>query len=201
MSDRFPVGRATVDGKPVVTRSVTCGQCGRSEQFVDTARTSMADTVIAKRARFAGWSIARQKRKDRCPACAHPVKQPKEPKIVPVAMTPPTPAAAPPRTATVADRRRILDHLEAAYDIDRGWYRDDGSDQKSADALQVPRAWVAEVRGGMFGEDRNEARDARLLAIGALQVRLTQCERQIEEHFSKLTDAVAKLRSELGAIK
>jgi hypothetical protein len=51
------------------------------------------------------------------------------------------------------ERRRIVDALEQRY-------RKDWSDQKLADKLNLPRAWLTQIRVEQFGDyDRNEVQD------------------------------------------
>jgi len=69
---------------------------------------------------------------------------------------PPRPAAETPRAPTRADNRRIRDALDADFDDIEGRYWRDGSDQKTAEKLRVPRAWVTRIRE-LYGDDRNEA--------------------------------------------
>lgn len=78
---------------------------------------------------------------------------------------PPAMAAEPPRQPTQADNRRILDALTAHYDEELQRYRKAFSDAALAEALAVPRAWIADVRERFYGPDVNEAaaeRDAKV---------------------------------------
>lgn len=66
------------------------------------------------------------------------------------------PKADPPRQATREDNARIRDYLDANFDDGAGRWTGDLSDQKAAERLRVPRAWVSALRE-FFGDDRNEA--------------------------------------------
>jgi len=104
------------------------------------------------------------------------VLKPMEPKAMPATAQPAR--AEPPRELTREDRRRILDALEAAYDLKRGCYNADGSDDKLARHLNVPRAWVAEVRGLVFGEDVSAAKFEAPAKLKALEAKfMAQSER------------------------
>lgn len=72
-----------------------------------------------------------------------------------------TPKLEPLRTISRVERRRIADHLDVQYDMDKQRYRTDGSDHKSAEKLNLPRAWVTQIRIELYGDhDRNEQQDA-----------------------------------------
>jgi hypothetical protein len=72
-------------------------------------------------------------------------------------------AAEPPREATLADRRAIADALDKSYHVSAERYMGDDSDQKVAERLNMPRAWVTSVRAMLYGQlDRNEAADAMM---------------------------------------
>lgn len=64
-------------------------------------------------------------------------------------------AAEPPPRPTQAANRRIRDELDACYNEGVG-YAGSWSDAKVAESLDVPRAWVAELREALYGPDTNE---------------------------------------------
>lgn len=143
-----------------------------------------------------GWTFKSEIRRPRCAACTakrHPTGGAKiinikeEPAPMPtLAATPPAPAplalaadqgraigAATPATLdttsrpmTRADRQRIHDVLDAAYDQGAQRYRGETSDASVAAELDVPRVWVASHRKEMFGDfDRNEASEQQTAAL------------------------------------
>lgn len=65
-----------------------------------------------------------------------------------------------PREPTREDNRRILSKLDESYDEKREMYKGDWSDKRVAETLDVPRAWVADIRERVYGPDRNEAQQA-----------------------------------------
>lgn len=76
---------------------------------------------------------------------------------------------------TRADKQRIGGGLDVRYDMRNERYKEDWSDAKLAETLDVPRAWVTQVRVDMYGDhDRNEINDA---AFKALKEALAQAER------------------------
>lgn len=129
-------------------------------------------------------------------------------KLAPVrsAMTPAfteeTPMAAePPRIATQADNRRILDALAEHYDEARSLYRRAFSDASVAQALNVPRAWVEDVRTRFFGPDTNEAAieraadlDKAIDLAGKATERLLAMAQDAEKIASELQAERAKLK-------
>lgn len=75
----------------------------------------------------------------------------------------------PPRQPNIEDKRRIREALFAHYNEEKGCYSKAHSDKSVAAALNVPFAWVAQVREALgFGPDKNEAASeftAEVLAI------------------------------------
>lgn len=77
-------------------------------------------------------------------------------------------APEPPRQPTLEDNRTIRTFLDDHYDEAAGRWCDDWSDQKAAERLNVPRAWVSAVRSGFYGEDVNEAQEKQLVHAAEL---------------------------------
>jgi hypothetical protein len=106
-----------------------------------------------------------------------------------------------PRELTRPDRRKIIGELDAHYDDQRQLWRGDYSDQKVAEALDLPRKWVEIVRVELYGDhDRNEAAaqnlvkfdDAIALAESAT-TRLMEMAQEAEKIGNDLKAARAKL--------
>ena len=67
-------------------------------------------------------------------------------------------AAVPPRQPTPHDRRRMQDEIEAHWTHQDVCYVASWGDQDIAKTLNIPRAWVTDIRTGWFGErDTNQA--------------------------------------------
>ncbi|UTC28175.1 hypothetical protein GURKE_01440 [Brevundimonas phage vB_BpoS-Gurke] len=67
-------------------------------------------------------------------------------------------APATPRSRSSKESRMIRDALDVHYDEDRERYQGDMSDRKLAEQLNVPAAWVSELRElNGYGPDRNAA--------------------------------------------
>ncbi|AXQ68388.1 hypothetical protein HOT99_gp229 [Caulobacter phage CcrBL10] len=79
--------------------------------------------------------------------------------------SPPVQTAEPPRAATPAENRRILEALDIHYDTNRQCYGGDMTDEKVSKELGLPRAWVAELRERVYGPERNEAQDKAAKAV------------------------------------
>ena len=94
-----------------------------------------------------------------------------------------------PREPTVTERRRIMEELEARYDLKRCCYLDADTDKSVADRLAVPRAWVRDIRAQFFGDlnvseaEHGLAEDIRgaLVEVRSLKGRLGQLEGKIDE--------------------
>lgn len=139
----------------------------------------------------ADWTFRRHRAR---PLCAehHPrlTYAPKEP--APVAITE-IPANTPlnAKMPTRADNQRIHEELAVAYDDVAFRYKNDGSDEKVAKKLDVPRAWVSTIRRGFFGEhDRNEAAEDDKTIAAAMEL-LAESDRKVQEARLVASRAVA----------
>lgn len=132
---------------------------------------------------------------------------------------PPSPAAAgrPPKSAEIEahlglpqteirqmtrdDRRRINDCIGDLYNVLTERWVSDWSDRKMAESMDVPRAWVTEVREQLYGpHDRNEAAekhasqlDDAIAAAEAAATRLMAMAGEAEDMMLDLKKARAKL--------
>lgn len=103
-----------------------------------------------------------------------------------------------PRQPTVSQRRAIRDALDESYDEDARRYRKDGSDEKLATKLNVPRAWVTEIRSMFYGEhDRNEVAEAAALLVTTFGDRIKALEEKIWKSLSEHEGEIKKLKAEL----
>lgn len=186
-----------------------------------------------------GWVVGRNRREDVCPACLEAERIEREKKRLallaqqkaeektmsgnvvkienqdpagkaPAAQAPAPQALPVTRTATPSDRRRILEAIEIVERQDGKGYKLGSSDDTVARTLNVPRAWVAEVRVSMFGwEDTSEALRAARSEVDALlaeQKRIfsdvTACaelQRTIARAADDLQRKIDALRTKLGA--
>jgi hypothetical protein len=107
------------------------------------------------------------------------------------------PAALPPkakpatvsgaRTMTRGDKTAIYELLKEVYLNENSGYSDDWSDQKLAEKLDVPRAWVSTIRDEFFGEEltsenlRERVKEAHelLAKIRALQPAIDEARKLI----------------------
>ena len=137
---------------------VECRHCGATESVsIKAAMALLPPVAIAKKFAQRGWSIGANETWHVCPKCVAlkskrpaltvvPTKQEvNEVKLESVV------TAAPPRTMQRDDRRIVFDKLNGVYLDEKRGYETGWSDQKVANDLGVPRAWVEQVREEMFG--------------------------------------------------
>lgn len=98
------------------------------------------------------------------------------------------------RKPTREDRRRVLDEISANYN-DIG-YVGTTSDASLAAKLDVPRAWVSDIREEFFGPDQNEA----TVALRADVQKLIQLGRTLEDRAMTLAAEAETLRREAERI-
>ena len=93
---------------------------------------------------------ARNPRHHLCPKC-----QEKRAKVIPMTSTekPIAVGLVPPREMSREDRRIVFAKLNDVYLDERAGYSSGWSDQRVADDLNIPRAWVKSIREENFGPD------------------------------------------------
>jgi hypothetical protein len=94
-----------------------------------------------------------------------------------------------PRTPTRDEKRAIMDKLNAVYA--EGAYADAWSDKAVAGALNVPVAWVAEIRAEFFGEA--DVSEAELAKAREHQRVVNECRADLKAVKADLTAAMDKL--------
>ncbi|ARB13720.1 hypothetical protein Ccr2_gp189c [Caulobacter phage Ccr2] len=121
------------------------------------------------------------------------------------AVATPVPLADPPRTATPAENRRIIEALDVHYNTIQQRYIGTWTDKKVAEDLGLPWAWVAEMRERVYGPERNEAAElagAELKkqweALGKLETDVLTAFDKFDEQIKTQRAALQKLAATLG---
>ena len=154
-----------------------------------------------------GWVVGANHRKDLCPGCAKARKE--KPVNDVIAMK-----AQAPREMGREERRLIMYQLEECYGKDA--YKPGWTDQKIAAHLNVPRAWVEEVRKQCFGEagsnpafddylerarkisDEIKAFEAKCAEVKALHTELDTWRVKISQQCDEMWRVGKKLEREIG---
>jgi hypothetical protein len=140
--------------KRVSCYRVTCS-CGASHPIaVNTFSGNRPVEDLNRKFQQAGWAIGSKPSGDRCPECIAADRRRKNPPLK-LVESPVQPASAP-RQMTNEDRFLITTKLIEVHQGPGGRYKPGWTDAKLAEDLNVPRAWVAEVRKGMGMEEGNE---------------------------------------------
>jgi len=161
--------------KPVRGVSITCGKCGREERkHFNTLKHGSADSdlghrLMARKFEEDGWRVGNQPSRHRCPDCVREARaaqmrfmhanktggpsaankigaDPVSAKVVDMPKQ-----AEPPREMTREDRRIVFAKLQEAYDTETTGYCSGWTDERVANDLGVPLAWVREMRCDYFG--------------------------------------------------
>lgn len=148
--------------------TIRCPDCGCTEHFGWNGVKMPPPEAAAQHFRKLGWRVGGGPRADQCPQCqAKRQNKPKTSVPAPVAPLvpppPPSPSELPPRTMTYADRRLVMIKIEEVYMDEHAGYVAPWSDQKVADDLNVPRAWVTELREQNFGPAEGDGAELRAL--------------------------------------
>jgi hypothetical protein len=157
-----------------------------------------------------GWTLGDKPEDDRCPQ-HKPTRRPKlngSRKDDAVRTVTHLPGARPAQTEAPAareptreDRRRITETLDEHYEPEKG-YRGDWSDQKIGKKLDVPHAWVRELRVLLYGDAAgNEATDEARHKLAELEGRCAALDTLIEQAMtgvSEVRSEIARLQRKLG---
>lgn len=111
-------------------------------------------------------------------------------------MTVVPPKVEPPREPSRDQKRSILRKLDESYDEARKCYIQGMADQVIASGLNVPRAWVVDLREEFYGPsgDNEEARRIRT-EIDAIKSVLGEAERAMDKAVTALSDATTKMQA------
>lgn len=197
----------------------TCGKCGAREGVRDAGERPKPVSPMASYFRQRGWHIAARPVGDLCPKCAagkptmksdreltpaqkraaycrinnvpRPGEEPAIPEPIPM-------VADEPRQPSPAERRRVLEEVEARWNTAKGCYEKAWTDKALAESLNVPRAWVADVREQFFGAEKNEARDAVVAEAKAIRTEIEALQTDFLERFDALEKRLKKVELDLS---
>jgi hypothetical protein len=118
----------------------------------------------------------------------------------------PTPITEKPvRVPTQGDRRQIMDALDKCYDVGEGRYNGTHTDEGIANALDMPRGWVTEVRQFAYGASgQNEMSDKKLQVMKAMEQKVLDLEnqhRRLKQELEIQHNALAAMRRDLDAFR
>ena len=164
----------TVDHRAVPAYAITCNGCGKQDKLITSKPSgSLPAIMVAKKFIERGWIAGARVRDDRCPACqaidkapkkkietaqviemAQPQKDlPKEITILAEAPVVPAKRADPPPVMEKEDRRIIFAEIDTNYIDEQKGYAEGWNDARVAKGLNVPLAWVRELRDANFGPE------------------------------------------------
>jgi hypothetical protein len=181
-------------GRRVSAVKITCAKCGEVHRLprpymqncVGTEEQEAAQ--ITRKLKKAGWAVGATAAHDRCPACAKPAN--KEARTMPEDQG----TAAPPRQMQREDRRIIFEKLNEVYIDEKSGYSADWTDQKMADHLGVPRAWVVQIRDENFGPSGgNEKIAAQIQEADQVLAQAKKVAAEMQSEASKVLAAVGRL--------
>jgi hypothetical protein len=169
MSRLFDKTTINVPGaRPQPAYLIECSKCGETEKVTtSTNGKTMAPEGIAAKFRNIGWIVGSRHSHDICPKCQTKRESRYAPftikKQAELPVSEVTATIDAPREMSKADRRVILAKIEDVYLDETSGYRSGWSDQKVADDLGVPRAWVKMLREENFGSEGANEEVVKLL--------------------------------------
>lgn len=193
------------NGTFIAVHRATCSACGATADVRLHGNSHPAPETTAHRLRRDGWAIGQRRRDDLCPQCLSKKTAPQrrspavstEPQTNVTALR----AANPPREATREHRRLITLKLEEIYVGEGDGYASGWDDERVARDLNVPRAWVVEVREFAFGPAISQKAPAELLAAiearGREVANLVAGQASILGRLARLEQQAADLRADL----
>lgn len=162
----------TVDHRAVPAYAITCNGCGKQDKLITSKPSGALPAImVAKKFIERGWVAGARVRDDRCPACQAIDKAPKKKietaqviemtqpqKTLPPEVVSSTPImtikrADPPPVMEKEDRRIIFAEIDTNYIDEQKGYAEGWNDARVAKGLNVPLAWVRELRDANFGPE------------------------------------------------
>lgn len=186
---------------------ITCASCGAA---AETGRSGgkaggrLPPQAVARFFNHKGWHVGAKPRQDRCPDCLNPKRKDetelgKDAQIITINAPQPGASERPPREATREDRRLIFAKLEEVYIDERQGYSTGWNDQRVAQDMAVPRAWVEEIRDQNFGPQKADQSPE----VVALTASINSFETDLELHGEAVRTAIrraAQLTQEAGEL-
>lgn len=143
---------------PMPAFKFTCAKCGATDTMsLGSKGSGIAGPLVQQRMRTKGWEISSRASGDLCPSCAtkgnkkHQKSEKMESNVVNFIK------AEEPPTMSREDRRVIFSKIDDVYLDENSGYSDGWTDQRVADDLGVPVAWVRSIRAENFGEERSNS--------------------------------------------
>lgn len=203
----FQTERIDRGGAPCLAYRVTCATCGAVAYFaLKRGGVPRPPHAIIVHFEKEGWSVGASPRKDACPihrradrparaTCEEVITMPANGKTLELVAEAP-PRAETPRAPTLDERRLINLKLVECYSD--GGYLTPWTDQRVADDLGVPRAWVTEIREGFYGPEGSNPLYDQFLAAQAEIVRardgIADERKAVLEQMRAAQDAATRLR-------
>jgi hypothetical protein len=186
---------------------IACSACPETLDLHEAYGEAQIDERLTRKFAARGWVVGSSARRDLCPACgakpkarlpdipAHPAPPPDEAPAMPAAIHQVPPAAAPP-APTREDRQTIHAAIDARWNAGRECWAQAFSDKAVGELLDLPWAWVAEVRAAFFGErDINEATIDGVAAAGELEARGEALQARLVDLDGEVTKYLADVRA------
>jgi len=205
LSRHFPIVTERRGPRTYRTCFLTCSVCGEQGDIGhQNFGADTADEQAPQKFRDRGWFVGRRPETDLCPKHAKRAKPPacepvpevvtttEEPAMIDVNDLPTTADA--PRTMSFIERRVILAKIEEVYIDEKTGYSSGWSDKKVATDLNVPLAWVAELREQNFGPAINED------FVGIMR-ELERLKEQFREHDLSAAKLITRHETELAELK
>lgn len=183
----------------VLAMRIVCAECGAAAYFArQTGKTRKPPVAARQNFQAKGWVVGSGPRKDFCPLHAAPSSRKGRADMPAKETATPEPGrkADAPREITREERGIIFAKIEDVYGTDR--YMSPWTDQKVADDLGVPRAWVADVREQFYGPEGSNPLFDQFLAETAALVRL---QGEITEARKAALDMIRKANEEAGKVR
>lgn len=166
-----------------------CNGCGATADLSMNSGNGVNPEAMAKIIRDRGWSADPFRRSvSYCPACrVRPKNDPNSElkKVIPMAKAPEPVAAI--REATPQQRTTIRNYLDKHFDDAAGTYLDGMSDQKIAEAVNVPRMIVERMRDTAYGPIKVDPE------IQAIRTELATIKAQADKLAAAVVDLTARL--------
>lgn len=154
MADRmFPIVSRPYGEKRRPALVITCGHpgCKNEEVMVVSSNGAPNRSFVTRSFANKGWKVGKKPDDDRCPQHARGSGKTEEKTDMQKTTPPEQTKAEPPRVMSRDERRIIFAEINDVYAGPSG-YEAPWSDTKVAAALDVPVAWVTEVRTEFFGD-------------------------------------------------
>lgn len=208
-STLFDYAQVVIDGRPLRGFRIVCAKCGKSavqrsgsvKGRLDTDGRKKEFRQAQRKFRDLGWSIGKRRQDNKCPDCIN-ILLDLQNNVNKGSLLMSSSVINLPRQMGREDRRIVFEKLNDVYVDEKTGYSAGWTDSQVAKDLNVPMAWVVQIRDENFGPSgSNQEIDKQLKEALETANKLREESFKCIEHSGKLVRHAEVIEARLAEIE